>query len=174
VLHFLRWVERQNKPKVSPNFAKMLPQQQREDRTLFRGNVAVAPRCIALVLRDVGWPRKDKSEVCRHHVHDVHGHGCHGSGSNINCLHHSDRSAKAVFSAFVDENRGGSVSTSLDECIQRIKFVGNIEPWTLLLSGEEADLERLRVAWARRNLRPPSGFIIHGLGKNLFLSWIGL
>ncbi|KRX16128.1 Storkhead-box protein 1 [Trichinella nelsoni] len=71
-----------------------------------------------------------------------------------------------IFLDFVDTNRSAfGWNPTLVASLDGLDFVGFVRPGTLFVSAEAPCLENLRNAWARRILKPPSGFVIKSFGE---------
>lgn len=111
----------------------------KDDKELVRGNVQIAPRCLAIVCREIPRVKNRDGDV--------------------------SFSPGILFDNFVEANRNKFWNIALDEAVIRLKYKGCLEPLTLLIGGDEVDLELIRTAWAQRLLRPPKGYCLVGIGK---------
>lgn len=109
--------------------------------------VAVASKCLAIVMEKV-----DNDQIKRKNTKDPSGSSWRDNGYKI-------------FQEFQEENRVSYWNPALVESVNSVDYVGFVRPGTLFVTGAELHLECLRGAWARRVLKPPSGFTIKSLGK---------
>lgn len=98
-------------------------------------SVRITSRCMAIVLK----PHQSYSEPEQH-------------GSE-------------VFENFRKQNFDCHWNPVLEETFKNITFVGWLQPYTLLVGGEDVYLENLRQAWIRRMLKAPAEHTVLALGK---------
>lgn len=158
----------------------MSSKQPKEDRT---NHAHIAPRCLVLALKTKGDKRRlnGRSSNGTQFDGDVHGPG-HGRSRSVSPAHappqpvgtpnpapdtktSSPTAGKNIFESFQAENSGCYWNPHLEESVRNLKFIGQIHPSTLLISGRDIYLDTVRNAFARRVLRPPSGFSLHKVGK---------
>ncbi|CAH1793868.1 unnamed protein product [Owenia fusiformis] len=117
--------------------------------------VSVLSRCIAIVLK----PRNQRSE----------NEGSETDRPPSTILDHGNvdftKTGKEMFQEFRTANKNCYWNSQLDECTYNVKYVGYIEPYTLLVGGKDTHLDTLRSTWAKRILKAPKGYIIQKLGE---------
>ncbi|XP_066236241.1 storkhead-box protein 2 isoform X1 [Saccopteryx leptura] len=112
----------------------------------------IAPHSLAIVLGPAGGPAAERSgagppappaqprQLARHHI------------------------GYEIFADFKAENMQHFWNKKVTAAVAETFFLGWIDEQVLLIQGKEEHLEALREGWARRALRPPSGFHIRCLG----------
>ena len=126
-------------------------QARREDNT--PKNVSMTPRCLAIVLKEKRNKKLDDADY-------KHGN-THGTDWN---------NGRVVFASLQNENRNCYWNHSLEESIRKMRYLGYVQPSTLLLGGKDVYLDTLRAAWAKRLLKPPKNFSIVRMGEYQVLS----
>ncbi|RMC14012.1 hypothetical protein DUI87_09098 [Hirundo rustica rustica] len=79
-----------------------------------------------------------------------------------------------IFADFKRENMQHFWDRRATAAVAETFFLGWIDEQVLLVQGKEEHLEVLRQGWARRSLKPPSGFHIKCLGGDRFLPHLPL
>ncbi|KAM6071827.1 storkhead-box protein 1-like isoform 1-T1 [Theristicus caerulescens] len=77
-----------------------------------------------------------------------------------------------IFADFKRENMQHFWDRRATAAVAETFFLGWIDEQVLLVQGKEEHLEVLRQGWARRSLKPPSGFHIKYLGDNFCFYYI--
>ena len=123
------------------------------DRKSVSKNVTIAPDSIAIIFNPI--PPKPSA-----------GGETDGSAGTSGHHHrHTARNGKELFKELQRENKHSVWNKALAESIRGLTYVGSFEPWTILVKGNEEQLDCLRSAYARRVLKPPRNFTISNLGK---------
>uniref|UniRef100_A0A8C5QHD8 Storkhead-box protein 1 n=1 Tax=Leptobrachium leishanense TaxID=445787 RepID=A0A8C5QHD8_9ANUR len=106
----------------------------------------IAPHSLAVVLNTRGASERlllSEDKLQRHHV------------------------GYEIFADFKAENMQHFWNKKVTDAISETLFLGWIDEHVLLIQGKEEHLGVLREGWVRRSLRPPPGFDIKYLGKEL-------
>ena len=106
----------------------------------------LARRCLVVVCKEKRSKRSDNSDSKEKEVEPPVG--------------------KELYDQWIDVNKDCFWNPHLEESIRNLKFVGHLQPYTLLISGRDIYLDTVRNAWGRRSLRPPSGLVLHRVGKS--------
>ncbi|KRY68224.1 Storkhead-box protein 1 [Trichinella pseudospiralis] len=120
--------------------------------------VPVAASCLAIVLGRCG-----AGDVVGHRM--LNRRSRRQSSALRNGAAMKPENGYRIFLDFVDTNRSAfGWNPTLVASLDGLDFVGFVRPGTLFVSAEAPCLENLRNAWARRILKPPSGFVIKSFG----------
>lgn len=74
-----------------------------------------------------------------------------------------------VFKSFLNVNIASTTNPYLSQALKKCLLLGHIEPFVILIGGDEASLRTLKSCWMRSQLQPPPGFRIESIGKFLFV-----
>ena len=74
---------------------------------------------------------------------------------------------KDVLEDFKLRNRNCYWNPALVDSVSSLEYVGFLEPYTVLVKGDDIHLENIRTAWGRRVLKDPVDFHIERIGKRL-------
>lgn len=116
----------------------MAAKEEHTTKTLVR-------RCLVFVLKEKKAKKLDKSDD-----KDVH----------------ETPTGKELFDQWVDANKDCFWNPHLEESIRNLKYVGYLQPYTILVSGRDIYLDTVRNAWGRRSLRAPQNLVLHRVGKS--------
>ena len=73
---------------------------------------------------------------------------------------------REILDDFKIRNKTCYWNPALVESINSLSYQGFVEPFTILVGGQELHLENLRTAWGRRVLKDPLHFTIQRIGNN--------
>ena len=140
----------------------MSSKQPKEDRTLHVGQLV--PRCLVLILKT----KKDRRSCAGKQAGEEPGWGSPASsGPASPQAGDTPTGGKAIFESFQAENGGCFWNPHLEESTKNLKYVGLLHPNTLLVGGRDIYLDTVKNAYARKVLRPPTGFSLHKVGEYL-------
>uniref|UniRef100_A0A5K3FM07 Stork_head domain-containing protein n=1 Tax=Mesocestoides corti TaxID=53468 RepID=A0A5K3FM07_MESCO len=69
-----------------------------------------------------------------------------------------------VFKSFLSVNVTNSANPYLSKALKKCLLLGHIEPYVVLIGGDEFSLRTLKSCWMRAQLQPPPGFRIESIG----------
>uniref|UniRef100_A0A0X3NXS0 Winged helix Storkhead-box1 domain-containing protein n=1 Tax=Schistocephalus solidus TaxID=70667 RepID=A0A0X3NXS0_SCHSO len=69
-----------------------------------------------------------------------------------------------LFTSFKNVNLANKSNPFIQKSIERCIFLGHIEPFVILIGGDEATLRAIKSCWMRTQLNPPHGFRIESIG----------
>ena len=72
---------------------------------------------------------------------------------------------KNVLEDFKTRNKNCYWNPALVESVKSLEYVGFLEPYTVLVKGDDIHLENVRTAWGRRVLKDPAEFHIDRIGN---------
>ena len=109
-------------------------------------NLPVTSRCVAIVLS----PAQKVGDA----------------GSNLGQRStDTDFNPKNVLEDFKIRNRNCYWNPALVDSVKSLEYVGFLEPYTVLVKGDDIHLENVRTAWGRRVLKDPADFHIERIGN---------
>lgn len=74
-----------------------------------------------------------------------------------------------VFKSFMNANISNNANPYLNQALKKCLLLGHIEPFVILVGGDEISLRTLKSCWMRAQLQPPPGFRIESIGACLIL-----
>lgn len=72
-----------------------------------------------------------------------------------------------IFKSFLSVNAANTNNPYLSQALKKCLLLGHIEPFVILIGGDEASLRTLKSCWMRAQLRPPPGFRIESIGNSV-------
>ncbi|KAK3607159.1 hypothetical protein CHS0354_004419 [Potamilus streckersoni] len=135
---------------------------QKDDRKQSK-RLSVSSRCLAILLS----PVKDTPEKTIEGKHDDQHHDTDKLHSGCTDGHAADSAhfnPKELFEDFKLRNKTCYWNPALVDSIRSLEYVGFVEPYTILVGGNDIHLENLRTAWGRHVLKDPANFKIENIG----------
>ena len=117
-------------------------------------NLPVTSRCVAIVF-------SPGESFCQKTGESENPSGQRLSG-NDNRLNFNP---KNVLEDFKARNKNCYWNPALVESVKSLEYVGFLEPYTILVKGDDIHLENVRTAWGRRVLKDPADFHIDRIGN---------
>ncbi|KAM3177210.1 hypothetical protein ACTXT7_004971 [Hymenolepis weldensis] len=74
-----------------------------------------------------------------------------------------------VYKSFLNVNVVNTTNPYLSQALKKCLLLGHIEPFVILIGGDEASLRTLKSCWMRAQLQPPPGFRIESIDLSLAL-----
>ncbi|KAL3877588.1 hypothetical protein ACJMK2_035284 [Sinanodonta woodiana] len=135
---------------------------QKDDRKQSK-RLSVSSRCLAILLSPV---KDSPEETVGGKIHDKH-HDTgkvHSDCTDGQATESAHFNPKELFEDFKLRNKTCYWNPALVESIRSLEYVGFVEPYTILVGGNDIHLENLRTAWGRHVLKDPANFKIENIG----------
>ena len=117
-------------------------------------NLPVTSRCVAIVFS----PGENFSQKTGE-SESPSGQRLSGNDNRLNF------NPKNVLEDFKVRNKNCYWNPALVESVKSLEYVGFLEPYTILVKGDDIHLENVRTAWGRRVLKDPADFHIDRIGN---------
>lgn len=131
-------------------------------------NQFVASRCVAVVFKRK--EKVDSSADCETFENCHTEEQCCDKDSNHLTFHGKLTASKDVFDAkqvfaeFKLRNKTSYWNPALVDSVDNLEYAGFIEPFTILVKGDDIHLGNIRTAWGRRVLKDPTNYQIVRIG----------
>ena len=116
-------------------------------------NLPVTSRCVAIVFSRENGTKTSETEN-------------KSNGERVGDSKNQNFSPKDVLEDFKLRNRNCYWNPALVDSVKSLEYVGFLEPYTVLVKGDDIHLENVRTAWGRRVLKDPADFHIERIGNS--------
>ena len=121
-------------------------------------------RCMLIVLKEKRSCKHESTKAAIQNNNNSTGQ----NGDNANSggqSQRTQRNGQELFEEWQERNKYCYWNPHLEESVKNVKYIGCINPSTILVAGRDIYLDTVKSAWSRRVLRAPSGYGISKLGK---------
>lgn len=138
-------------------------------------NLPVTSRCVAVIFKRIEIFKDANAEHLHDKGTDRETHDLNRNffslGNGTDCNKDTELrdkgvfEPKKVFEEFKLRNKTCYWNPALVDSVNSLEYVGFIEPYTILVKGDDIHLENIRTAWGRRVLKDPANFTIDRIGN---------